>query len=291
MSAPSPSGPRLLVLTGLAGAGRSTAAAWLARDDWNVLQGPDIDAAGFLELTNADPDPRVALSAAPTTLPTPEVLRATPSWEQATVVYLEAAPQTLLNRFQQENRPHPLEDGTAPGLMAALQRDRTESQRWRAAADVIIDTTDHLPQQLQRRIADVAHTGPLAKDSPRQCAVRLMSFGFKHGTPRDVSALFDVRALKNPYWRPDLRGKGGTDPDIRRYVGEQATFGPLSDNITGYLESASRAGQCGQTKAALGAGIGCTGGRHRSVSMVEEVRERLERAGLSVSVLHRDLER
>lgn len=199
------------------------------------------------------------------------------------VLFLEAEREILLKRFSETRRRHPLTEGEIP-LSEALEREAEMLEPLRQRARVFVDTSlMHLHQLrtlVQQRVAG-GHAGRLS--------LLLQSFGFKNGAPRDADMVFDVRFLPNPYWEPELRGLSGRDAAIVRYL-------EASDEVTGMSEDMSafllRWIPCFERehRAYLTVAVGCTGGRHRSVYMVERLAERLREEYQSLLVRHRDLE-
>jgi UPF0042 nucleotide-binding protein len=211
------------------------------------------------------------------------------------VLFLDASDETLLHRFSESRRPHPLaaESGVsgAEGALAVLDGVRVERERLsplRARATRIIDTTNTSVHELRRIL--VAHFGPAARGAPRM-VTRFLSFGFKYGTPVDADVVLDVRFLDNPYFVPELKPLTGLDPPVSTYVlgsPETQEFLQRTGALLEYvLPRYEREG-----KSYLTVAIGCTGGRHRSVAVAEALSKQLSAsAGATIGVLHRDVER
>ena len=204
------------------------------------------------------------------------------SGHELEVLFLDCADEVLVHRFSETRRPHML----APGgdILSAIQTERERLGPLRQRARVVIDTTDLSVHELRRRVvAHVARAGTTM-------VTRLVSFGFKHGLPVDADLVFDLRYLPNPHFVPELRPKAGTDPDVARYVLEAPETQELLADLVPLLEhTIPRYGREG--KAYLTIAIGCTGGRHRSVAMVEELASRLQRDDRELVVVHRDVDR
>ncbi len=200
------------------------------------------------------------------------------------ILYLEARDDVLIKRFDGVRRTHPLQ-GDSP-LSVGIARERAELARVRDTADVIIDSSNLSVHDLRRAIeASIGDLGSMKQH------VTIQSFGFKHGSPRDADLIFDVRFLPNPYWIEELRHFRGVDRPVSDYVLSQPGANEFIDNIVGLLSSMMD-GYKHEGKDFVTVGIGCTGGHHRSVAVAEEVGRRLaQRAGLDVSVMHRDLQR
>jgi UPF0042 nucleotide-binding protein len=201
------------------------------------------------------------------------------------ILFLEADDPILINRFKETRRRHPLANGGSVG--AALARERAMLAPLKERADVSIDTSDLSAARLRKVVADKM----LPHGRPGRLAVTFLTFGFKHGTPRDADLTFDVRFLPNPHYEAELRDQTGLDPDVIRYVensdgiGEfYARLSPLLDYLLPNYEQ--------EGKAHLTVAIGCTGGRHRSVVIAEHLaREYQAGGGYMVEVVHRDVDK
>jgi UPF0042 nucleotide-binding protein len=202
------------------------------------------------------------------------------------VLFLDAADPTLLRRFSETRRPHPLSaESGHEGALAVLDGVRIERERLaplRARATRVIDTTDTSVHELRRIL--VAHFGPASGGAPRM-VTRIVSFGFKYGTPVDADVVLDVRFLDNPYFVPELKDQTGLDEAVARFVlsaPETQEFLRRARDLLSYvLPKYEREG-----KSYLTIAIGCTGGRHRSVVIAEALAR-----DLSAAVVHRDAER
>ena len=200
-----------------------------------------------------------------------------------TVVYLEADTEVLLRRYSETRRPHPLPD---PNVGVAALHEREMLKEIRNLADIIIDTTDHtvhsLRDDIQKRFAE--------KDSGHEFNVTISSFGYRHGLPRGLDVLFDVRFLPNPHFVPELRALTGRDLGVIDYLQADSeveeTISRFTDLLLFLLPRFQREG-----KSYLTIGIGCTGGRHRSVMIAEALHKRLADSGYQTIVMHRDIEK
>jgi RNase adapter protein RapZ len=201
------------------------------------------------------------------------------------VLYLEADDGVLINRFKETRRRHPLADGGS--VEAALAQERALLAPLRARADVSIDTTDLSAARLRRVVADKMLPG----GRPGKLAVTFLTFGFKHGSPRDADLTFDVRFLPNPHYEAELREQTGLDPDVIRYVQNSDGIGEFYTRLTPLLDYLLPAYQ-DEGKSHLTVAIGCTGGRHRSVVIAEHLsREYEARGDFMVEVVHRDVDK
>jgi UPF0042 nucleotide-binding protein len=200
------------------------------------------------------------------------------------VLFLEATDEVLVRRYHETRRRHPLagEGNVRDGIRA----ERAALAHLREEADRIIDTTGLTVHELKDRLVEAYGT----RDPRGALTVSLISFGFKHGIPYDADLVFDVRFLPNPHFVEELRKMDGRDPAVAKFVlahdESRELVGRLEDLIRFLLPLYQREG-----KAYLTVAVGCTGGRHRSVTLVESLRVFLEKLGLSPIVRHRDLDR
>jgi len=201
------------------------------------------------------------------------------------VLYLEADDGVLINRFKETRRRHPLANGGS--VETAIARERALLAPLKGRADVSIDTSDLTAVRLRRVVADKM----LPHGRPGKLAVTFMTFGFKHGSPRDADLTFDVRFLPNPHYEAELREQTGLDADVVRYVENSDGIGEFYARLTPLLDYLLPAYEQ-EGKAHLTVGIGCTGGRHRSVVIAEHLaREYEPRGDFMVDVVHRDVDK
>jgi len=200
------------------------------------------------------------------------------------VVFFEASDEVLKRRFSETRRPHPADTGK--GLLAAIRAERRALKHIRPLADLIIDTSEHTVHTLRRVITETF--GTYVDGAPLK--VQIISFGHKFGTPRDLDLLFDVRHLPNPFFNKALRDFGGDEPKVVRFLEKHEevseTIGRFTDLLNYLLPFYKREG-----KSYLNVGVGCTGGRHRSVMVANKIREHLKKANYDVTVTHRDLQK
>jgi UPF0042 nucleotide-binding protein len=200
-------------------------------------------------------------------------------------LFLDATTEVLVRRYETSRRRHPLLEA-GEGLRDAIERERTLLEPVKAEADVVVDTSDLNVHQLHDRINGIF--GSEATDAGMQ--TRVVSFGYKHGLPVDVDLVLDCRFLPNPHWVEHLRPLTGTDDDVRRYVLDP----PLAQEFLRHLDlllDTVLPAYVAEGKSYLTLAFGCTGGRHRSVAIAEEVTARLRRMGLRPTVEHRDVDR
>jgi RNase adapter protein RapZ len=198
-----------------------------------------------------------------------------------TVLFLEADDEHLLRRYSETRRPHPLPDHD---VLAAIQQERGMLAEVREVADVIIDTTEHTVHSLRDVIKDRFSERAMA----HEMSVSILSFGFRHGLPREADMLLDVRFLPNPHFVPDLRRFTGRDRPVVEYLEAspevREVLQRFTDLLAYLLPKFEREG-----KSYLTVGVGCTGGHHRSVMVAEALQQRLAQLGLKTSVNHRDI--
>jgi UPF0042 nucleotide-binding protein len=281
----------LTIVTGLAGAGRTTAIRALEDMGWEALDNLPLSFVPRLTETAGEGedrptavgvDSRTRGFSAEALIELVARLRAE-GLATATLVFLDAADDALIGRFAETRRRHPM----APdeGVALGVEREREMLQALRDRADVLIDTTGMTPHDLKAEMR-----GRLAGPGARGLTVSIQSFAFKRGAPREAEMVMDVRFLRNPHWVPELRPLDGRDPAVDAYVAADPLFQPFFDRLadmTALLLPAYRR----EGKAYFGIGLGCTGGRHRSVALAERLAARLTAEGWRVTVRHRELER
>lgn len=210
----------------------------------------------------------------------PAIIRALKRALNTTVIFLEASDESLMRRFSETRRPHPL--GNIP-VRQAIQGERRRLGPIRRMADMVIDTSKLNVHELRAHVLDKFRPGARDKNIFISC----VSFGYKQGVPQDADLVFDVRFLPNPHFVPELRPYTGKHPKVAKYIRSFPQTGEFIDRIsellTYLLPHYIREG-----KSYLTIGFGCTGGQHRSVMIAEELRKRLARAGYHVNVTHRD---
>jgi UPF0042 nucleotide-binding protein len=202
------------------------------------------------------------------------------------VLFLEARPDVLVRRFENVRRTHPLQgDGRLVDGIAAEQELLAPV---RAEADLVVDTSDLSVHELRRAIV-AQFTGPDGTTTP-QLRATVLSFGYKYGLPLDADLVVDVRFLPNPHWIPELRPLTGLDPEVCDYVLNQEGAEEFLDRYTDILRIIG-AGYRRENKPFLTLAVGCTGGKHRSVCLSEQLARRLTGMGIETTVVHRDLGR
>jgi len=281
----------VLIVTGMSGAGRTTVANALEDLDWYVVDNlPPQMLRPLLELTElaAGAVPRVAVvvdvRGRELFAELPDVMEALRAGRSVRVVFLDAADDVLVRRFEAVRRPHPLQgEGT---ILDGIRRERAQLAEVRESADVLIDTSSTIIRQVTTRAVEL-----FSEQGAARHTVTLMSFGFKYGLPTDVDMVADMRFLPNPYWKDDLRPLSGEDAPVRDEVLAQPGAEEFLDAYAAALRPVLEGYQRENKRHSVIA-IGCTGGRHRSVVMARELAERLRSTpGVAVRVAHRDLGR
>ena len=278
-----------VVITGLSGAGRTQAANSLEDLGWFVIDNlpPElIPKVSDLAEVEGSPIERVALVVGggyhDQILPAVADLRT--RTERVRVVFLEAATNQLIRRYESTRRRHPFSTDGSVGDAIVGEREALEPVK--AMADTVINTTDLNVHQLRQRMVELF--GDDVHDAGMQTSV--MSFGFKHGLPLDVDMVIDCRFLPNPHWVDELRPLTGKDEPVRDYVLGQdltGTFLERIDRLLGLLMPA----YVREGKSYFTIAFGCTGGHHRSVAIAEHVAASLGRAGYEPTIVHRDIDK
>lgn len=281
---------RFIIITGLSGAGRSEAIrAFEDLGYFCVDNLPPSLAAKFAELVHRSPDIHGAALGMDirggSFFPELELMldEFEASGVQYSVLFLEADEETLIHRYKLSRRRHPLESGSR--LVEAIRREREALEELRGRADLVIDTSGLTPLQLRQRLNDAFR---LVETVPFQ--VRLVSFGFKHGLPKDADLVFDVRFLPNPHYVAQLSPLTGLDPAVDAYVMGFPQARETLDRLQGLLDYLIPQFK-GEGKPVVTVAIGCTGGQHRSVVFANRLSRHLQDLGETVWVEHRDADR
>jgi UPF0042 nucleotide-binding protein len=280
----------LVVVTGMTGAGRSTAAKELEDLGYYVVDNlpPSLlrDVVRLVDESRGISQP-IAVVVDVRSGSFFQSLQANlaqgATGRRTTLLFLEATDDVLVRRQEAARRPHPLQ-GTGR-LLDGLQRERVVLADLRSEADLVVDTSTLNVHQLTDRIA----AGFGTPDNTR-LKVTVTSFGFKYGIPVDADYVADMRFLPNPHWIPELRGMSGKDAPVAAYVIEQLGAAEFLDAYVPMLESVAQ-GYLREGKRFMTVAIGCTGGKHRSVAMTEEIARRLSASGFEARATHRDLGR
>ncbi len=288
---PADSAGEIVIITGLAGSGRETAAHALEDLGWYVVYNiaPQLIRTLYqLQASAEGRDNRFAVVVDPRSGPffseLPDVVEALRRSDvRSRLVFLTADESTLVRRFDSVRRPHPLQG--EEGVIEGIRRERELLAPLRRLADVVIDTSPLNVHQLTMKMRSAFGTR-----AERRLTVNLLSFGFKYGIPIEADHVSDVRFIPNPYWVPGLRELRGTDRAVAEYVFADANATEFVDRYFEMIRPVLR-GYSSENKHFTTLAIGCTGGKHRSVAIAERIGEQLRAAGHAVRVRHRDLGR
>jgi UPF0042 nucleotide-binding protein len=282
----------LLILTGMSGAGRSTVAHALEDIGWHVVDNlpPALLPELAIEMEKSEASVAVvvdvrgglffdALSSALIALGEADI--------KFRLLFLDASDQALVQRFESTRRPHPLQ--AADRIVDGIERERVKLEDLRSQADVVIDTSNLNVHQLEKRTAEIFAAG-MAK----ALRINVLSFGYKYGIPVDADLVLDCRFIPNPHWIPELRPLSGLDDSVFNYV--LSTEG-VKDFVKSYVNVVELMipGYLHEGKKYVTIAIGCTGGKHRSVSVAREIATQLNREhgdfAVSAHATHRDVGR
>ncbi len=278
----------ILLVTGMSGAGRSTVSAALEDLGWFVVDNLPVDLiprVSDLALSGSPDFVGVAFIVGRSGRVQPDQLLAVitelrAQHVSAKLLFLDAPDEVLIGRFEGTRRRHPF---PAPSVADAIAGERSLLQSLRHSADLVIETGGLNSNQLRARVAETFHT----LEGTSSMRVSLISFGYSNGIPRDVDIVFDCRFLPNPHWVEELRPFSGLDEPVATYVLEQPDAQHFLTDVVSLLSWQIPA-FVSEGKSYLSIAIGCTGGRHRSVAITEEIGRRLP---FSTAIFHRDLDR
>ncbi len=277
---------RVVIVTGLAGAGRGTALGALEDCGFEAVDNLPVSLiATVIEARGPEPRPlaigidsRARQFDAETVVSMVEALRTQPTADLA-VLFLDCDDEVIAQRFTETRRRHPLADRP---VADAIVREREVMARLRAIADVHLDTTRFSVHDLRRQIMQ-----RFGAEADAGLRVEVVSFSYRTGVPREADLVFDVRFLANPHWQPQLRAQIGLDPEVQAFVRADVRFGAFVARLVELLDMLLPAYR-EEGKSYLTIAFGCTGGKHRSVFVAETVAEHLARAGWNVGVRHRE---
>jgi UPF0042 nucleotide-binding protein len=280
----------LVVVTGMTGAGRSTAAKELEDLGFFVVDNlppqlvPDVvrlvdESQGVLQPIAVVVDVRSGSFFGSLR----EVLAQGKTGRRTTLLFLEATDEVLVRRQEAARRPHPLQVGGR--LLDGLHRERVVIAPLRGDADVVIDTSNLNVHQLTDKVAEAFGT-----EHTTSLKATVVSFGFKYGIPVDADLVADMRFLPNPHWVPELRPLSGRDRTVADYVKNRPEAKEFIEKYVSLVDTVAE-GYLREGKRFMTIAVGCTGGKHRSVAMAEELAARLRSQGLDARPMHRDLGR
>jgi UPF0042 nucleotide-binding protein len=275
----------IAVITGLSGAGRSAAAAVL--EDLGFYVVDNLPTSLLPTIVDLASQPggieRLALvSGRRHDELLPHVARMRAGGHRVTIVYLDASTPVLVQRYDATRRKHPLSD-EAGGLLEGIELERSQLNPLKEHADLVIDSSELNVHQLKERLVTV-----FEREGSSQLQIAVESFGYKNGLPLDADIVMDVRFLPNPHWEESLRPLTGHDPRVRDFVLERAITSSFLDHFEQMLLDVLPHYQS-EGRSYLTIAIGCTGGRHRSVAIAEEIARRFAAHGIAARTMHRDV--
>jgi UPF0042 nucleotide-binding protein len=288
------SGPdvtELVILTGMSGAGRSTAANVLEDLGWYVVDNLPPQMMLPMATLAGEPEGGVTKLAAVIDVRSRSFFTAFRDALEALrergfeprVIFVDATDEALVRRFESVRRPHPLQ---GQGLMLdAIIHEREMLGDLRAEADVLIDTSGLNVHQLSAKVTQI-----FAGSGGPRLRLAVMSFGFKYGIPLDADLVFDMRFLPNPFWIPELRPQNGTEPAVAKYVMTRLGAKEFVDRVVDLMKPMTD-GYQREGRRYVTLAVGCTGGKHRSVAVAEELAARLNGKDVGTILVHRDLGR
>ena len=284
----------VVVITGMSGAGRSTVAHSMEDSGWYVIDNlPPSLLASVLDMTERTSDSIAVvidvrgrqffddLNKSLAELVEKGVSRK--------IIFVDASDEVLITRFESSRRPHPLQGNDR--IVDGIEREREKLREMRAGADLVVDTSQLNIHQLERKINELFQSGSLAA-----LKVNVLSFGYKFGIPADADLVMDCRFIPNPHWQSELRPKTGLDKEVSEAVLNATAVPEFLDRYVALFDSIAK-GYLHEGKKFITLAIGCTGGKHRSVAVAEELAKRLNGlhltgdASVSAHAIHRDLGR
>jgi len=285
----------MVILTGMSGAGRSTTANVMEDLGWYVVD--NLPPQMLIQLAQLQRKVAQRTPGRPRRLAAVVDVRS--RWlsdrlsgvladlkgagHRPSVVFLDATDEALVRRFESVRRPHPLQgDGR---LLDGIMTERELMRDLRSDADVIVDTSGLNEHQLSAKIASL-----FAADTTPRVRLAVMSFGFKYGVPLDADFVFDLRFLPNPFWVPELRPQTGLDVPVAEFVLKQAGAAEFVDGIVALMRPVGQ-GYVREGRRYVTLALGCTGGKHRSVAVAEQLAGALSSERVDTFVVHRDLGR
>jgi UPF0042 nucleotide-binding protein len=284
----------VVVITGMSGAGRSTVAQSMEDSGWYVIDNlPPSLLASVLDMTEQTSDSIAVVIDVRGRQFFDDLNRSLAELVEKGVsrkiIFVDASDEVLITRFESSRRPHPLQGNDR--IVDGIERERAKLREMRAGADLVVDTSQLNIHQLERKINELFQSGSLAA-----LKVNVLSFGYKFGIPADADLVMDCRFIPNPHWQSELRPKNGLDKEVSEVVLNATAVPEFLDRYVALFDSIAK-GYLHEGKKFITLAIGCTGGKHRSVAVAEELAKRLNDlhltgdASVSAHAIHRDLGR
>ncbi len=284
----------VVVITGMSGAGRSTVAHSMEDSGWYVIDNlPPSLLSSVLDMTERTSDSIAVVIDVRGRQFFDDLNRSLADLVEKGVsrkiIFVDASDEVLITRFESSRRPHPLQGNDR--IVDGIEREREKLREMRAGADLVVDTSQLNIHQLERKINELFQSGSLAA-----LKVNVLSFGYKFGIPADADLVMDCRFIPNPHWQSELRPKTGLDKEVSDAVLNASAVPEFLDRYVALFDSIAR-GYLQEGKKFITLAIGCTGGKHRSVAVAEELAKRLNGLNLngdsevSAHAIHRDLGR
>jgi UPF0042 nucleotide-binding protein len=284
----------VVVITGMSGAGRSTVAHSMEDSGWYVIDNlPPSLLASVLDMTEQTSDSIAVVIDVRGRQFFDDLNRSLAELVEKGVsrkiIFVDASDEVLITRFESSRRPHPLQGNDR--IVDGIERERAKLREMRAGADLVVDTSQLNIHQLERKINELFQSGSLAA-----LKVNVLSFGYKFGIPADADLVMDCRFIPNPHWQSELRPKNGLDKEVSEVVLNATAVPEFLDRYVALFDSIAK-GYLHEGKKFITLAIGCTGGKHRSVAVAEELAKRLNDlhltgdASVSAHAIHRDLGR
>jgi UPF0042 nucleotide-binding protein len=284
----------IVVITGMSGAGRSTVAHAMEDHGWYVIDNlPPSLLLSVFDMTERSADSIAVVIDVRGRQFFDDLNRSLAELAERgisrKIIFVDAADDVLVRRFESPRRPHPLQGNDR--IVDGIDREREKLRELRSGADLVVDSSQLNVHQLEKKIAELFST-----DTSASLKVNILSFGYKFGLPVDADLVMDCRFIPNPHWNPELRPKNGLDKDVSAAVLGAENVGEFLDRYVALFQSIGQ-GYFREGKKFITLAIGCTGGKHRSVAIAEELASRINGSKLdtepfvSAHAIHRDLGR
>ncbi|MEY3254383.1 MAG: hypothetical protein RJA01_389 [Actinomycetota bacterium] len=284
----------IVIVTGMSGAGRSTVAHSMEDHGWYVIDNlPPSLLYSVFDTTERTADKVAVVIDVRGRQLFDDLNRSLAELAERgiarKIIFVDASDEVLVQRFESSRRPHPLQGNDR--IVDGIEREREKLRELRSGADLVVDTSQLNVHQLEKKISELFST-----EASASLKVNVLSFGYKYGLPVDADLVMDCRFIPNPHWDPVLRPKNGLDDEVSKAVLTAETVGEFLDRYVALFQSISR-GYLREGKRYITLAIGCTGGKHRSVAVAEELAKRINGSvvdsehSVSAHAIHRDLGR